>query len=229
MNSEDFRREREELVKHLIEEGVISSEKVKNAMLNVPRELFVPRHYKMYAYEDHPLPIPSGQTISAPHMCAIICEALDIDINDSILEIGTGSGYNIALCTEIAASNGVEIDNYIVSIEIFKELAIFAKENLKKSGHYEHVNIVVSDGSLGAPIRIQFDKILVTAAAPSIPESILAQLKNGGRIVIPVGSEFFQDLLLVIKDKNGEIYKKSLGGCIFVKLRGKHGFSSHRL
>ena len=228
MREEDFIRERKELVKRLVDEGVIISDKVKKAMLTVPRELFVPDAYRSYAYEDHPLPIPNGQTISAPHMCAIMCEALDVEKGDDVLEIGTGSGYNIALCSEIAAPTGEENNSIILSVEIFKELAIFAWDNLRKAGYDDRVNVIVADGSMGAPVRIEFKRILVTAAAPKIPENIIAQLKRNGRMVVPVGSEFFQNLLLIIKDENGEIHRKNLGGCIFVKLRGKYGFKDYR-
>ncbi|RLF07385.1 MAG: protein-L-isoaspartate O-methyltransferase [Thermoprotei archaeon] len=226
MSRDKFKEMRKDLVKKLVYEGVIRTANVKKAMLTVPREYFVPLSYRDYAYEDHPLPIPAGQTISAPHMCAIMCEALDLKEGERLLEIGTGSGYNAALCAEIIFPSDKEREGLIVSVEIFKELAIFAKNNLRKAGYDDRIHVIVADGSMGAPVRISFDKILVTAAAPDVPAPLLNQLNNGGRMVIPIGSEFFQELYLVVRDIHGNIHRRSLGGCIFVKLRGKYGFTT---
>ncbi len=218
----DYAELRRELVERLEWLGVIRTEKVKKAFLKVPRELFVLPSYRREAYEDTPLPILEGQTISAPHMCAIMCEALDLNPGDKLLEIGTGSGYHIALCAEIIQGDKDASNGILVTVEIYPKLAKFAKENLEKAGYGALVNIVVADGSLGAPTRISFDKILVTAAAPEMPPSLIEQLNPGGRLIIPVG-RFYQDLKLVIKGAGGEIHVKSLGGCVFVPLKGEYG------
>jgi len=218
---DDFKVKREILVKRLVEEGVLKSEKVIKAMLKVPREEFVLPSYRSLAYVDTPLPTMKGQTISAPHMCAIMCEALDINEGDYILEIGTGSGYHAALCAEIASRKG-----FVVTLEIIPELAFFAKNNLKRAGYYSRVSVIICDGSQGPPFRegIRFDKILVTAAAPQVPEPLLNRIKVGGRMVVPVGREFYQELVIVERVSEENYTYRSLGPCLFVKLKGKYGF-----
>ncbi len=220
----DFEYLRQRLVERLKLEGVIKSAEVERAFLTVPREEFVPERYRPYAYEDTPLPILEGQTISAPHMCAMMCEALGLRKGMTVLEVGTGSGYHAALCAEIVSPTGEEVKGFVLTLEYFKTLARFAKENLDRTGYSDRVYVVTCDGSSGAPSRLKFDCILVTAAAPQVPKELLDQLKVGGRMVIPVGTEFFQELLLVLKVEEGRVVYRSLGGCIFVKLRGRYGF-----
>jgi len=217
----DFKVKREILVKRLVDEGVLKSDKVIKAMLKVPREEFVLPSYRNLAYVDMPLPTMKGQTISAPHMCAMMCEALDIEEGDHVLEVGTGSGYHAALCAEIASSKG-----FVVTLEIIPELAFFAKNNLKRAGYYSRVSVIVCDGSQGPPFRenVRFDKILVTAAAPQVPKPLLYRIKIGGRMVVPVGRGFYQELIVVERLSEDNYVYRSLGPCLFVKLKGKYGF-----
>lgn len=219
--SEEKRRN---LVEALELEGVIKSPPVKRAMLRVPREEFVPPEYRDEAYEDHPLPIPGNQTISAPHMCAIMCEAASLSRGDTLLEIGTGSGYHIALCSEIISPSGESIEGTIVSIELVKQLAYYARDNLKRTGYYDRVHLLVADGSLGAPVRkgYQFKKIIVTAAAPRIPPPLIEQLADKGVMVIPVGPRWQQVLLAVNRDGDKITYRQ-VTYCVFVSLRGRYG------
>ncbi|HDI32056.1 MAG: protein-L-isoaspartate O-methyltransferase [Thermoprotei archaeon] len=210
------------LIVKLKAEGVIRSPEVERAMLIVPREEFIPQEYRRFAYSDNPLPILKGQTISAPHMCAMMCEALKMRKGERVLEVGTGSGYHAALCAEIVSPTDKPIEGYVVTLEYYKELAKFAHENLKRTGYDTRVDVIACDGSMGSPTRIKYDKILVTAAAPSLPKTLVDQLRNGGRLVIPIGS-YLQQLTLVEK-VNNEIKIKELGGCIFVRLRGQLGF-----
>lgn len=211
------------LLKSLINEGVIKSEKVKRAFERVPREEFVPKAYKKYAYDDTPLPTLEGQTISAPHMCAIMCEVLDLERGDLVIEIGTGSGYHAALCTEIVSPENT-FYGYVVTVEILERLAYFAKQNLSNTSYYSKVDVVVADGSISLPFRKNvFTKGLVTAAVPRIPENVLEVIRDKGSIVAPVGSKYFQELLVITK-KGKEVSVSNYGGCIFVPLRGLGGY-----
>jgi len=219
-----FELKRKRLVEGLVREGILRGENVIRAMLKVPRECFVLKEYKEWAYIDSPLPILCDQTISAPHMCAIMCEALELSIGMRVLEIGTGSGYHAALCAEIVAPTGDRSDGFVVTVEYFTELAKFAEENLKKTGYSDRVYVVNADGSEGVGSREQFDRVLVTAAAPTVPRPLLDVLKPQGLLVIPVGTRFSQVLLRVKKRANGDFTVENLGSCVFVSLRGRYGF-----
>jgi len=214
--------------KHLVEslklEGAIVSPEIERAVLKVPRECFVPPAYRSEAYDDHPLPIPEGQTISAPHMCAVMCEALQLRRGLKVLEVGTGSGYHAALCAEVVSPSGEELDGLVVSVEILKPLALYARDNLKRSGYYDRVHVVVADGSMGAPTRPAYDRILVTAAAPDVPAQLIEQLNEDGILVIPMGPRWHQRLVKIVK-RGGEISSQQLLYCIFVPLRGRGGYS----
>ena len=192
------------------------SEKVVKAMLKVPRHVFVPE-YASEAYNDYPLPIGYGQTISAPHMVAIMCELLELKEGEKVLEIGTGCGYHAAVVAEIVGEKGK-----IITIERIPELAERAKRTLEEL-EIENVKVIVGDGSKGYKEEAPYDKIYVTAAAPDIPKSLLEQLKNGGKIVIPIG-DYVQYLYVVEKDKTGKITKKNWGPVRFVPLIGEEGF-----
>ena len=192
------------------------SERVYNAIKKVPRHLFVPERYKSEAYVDTPLPIGFGQTISAPHMVAIMCELLDIKEGEKVLEIGTGCGYHAAVTAELVGFRGM-----VVSIERIPELAEMAKRNLSALG-YSNVIVVVGDGSLGYPEEAPYDKIYVTASAPDIPRPLIDQLRVGGKMVIPIG-ENYQNLYVVEKEEN-RIVRKRWGSVRFVLLYGEHGF-----
>lgn len=229
MSEINFKKLREELIEELVREGVINSEKVKRAMLKVPRELFVRSKYRNFAYADTPLPIGCGQTISAPHMVALMTEALDPEVGDKVLEIGTGSGYQAAVLAEIVAPENSTIKGHVWTIEIVKELVDFAKENLKKAGYADRVTVIHGDGSLGYVPAAPYDKIIVTAAAPTIPTPLLEQLKNGGKLVIPVGDLYIQKLLIVEKKENGKIKINESVPCVFVPLKGAFGWDESNL
>ncbi|MEM5777079.1 MAG: protein-L-isoaspartate(D-aspartate) O-methyltransferase [Candidatus Aenigmatarchaeota archaeon] len=205
--------ERDILVKKLIEEGYLKSPHIIEAMKNVKRELFMAEEYKKYAYVDQPFPIPpyTAQTISAPHTYAIIYEALELKNGDKFLEIGTGSGYGAALAKEIVG------DGLVVSIEINKETFEFAKKNLENAG-YKDVILFYRDGKIGCPEYSPFDKICVTAAAKEIPYILIDQLKDKGKMIIPLGPEYTTQKLVLIEKKDDKINKKILTYVIYVPL-----------
>ena len=222
---EFFRKERERLVRQLEEEGILKDPHVKRALLKVPREEFVLPEYRRYAYVDRPLPILAGQTISAPHMCCIMCQALELKPGHKVLEVGTGSGYHAALCAEIVAPENSEKKGHVYTIEIVPELVKFAMENLKRTGYLNRVTVVHGDGTKGLPEYAPYDRILVTAAGPDVPPPLIEQLKEGGKLVMPIGPPYgLQILVLVEKDKNGKCRYRNLGGCLFVSLRGEYGW-----
>jgi len=210
-----YRDKREELVKKLKLEGHIFTKDVEKAFLEIPREEFIPSTIKNHAYIDTPIEIGNGQTISAPHMVAIMCEALDIIKGQNILEIGAGSGYHAAIVSRLVGEKG-----HVYTIERFLSLAKNAKKNLKKVG-IMNVTVEVGDGSMGLSKYAPYDRIYVTCAAPNVPPPLLNQLKNNGKLLIPVG-KYVCDLDLLEK-KDGKIVTKNLGGCAFVPLVGKYG------
>jgi len=192
-----------------------ATDRVFSAMSRVRRELFVPQSQKSRAYDDTPLPIGLNQTISAPHMVAIMCYLLDLQPGMTVLEVGGGSGYHAAVMAEMVGPKG-----HVYSVERIVELAAWARENLKRAG-IENVTVVEADGSLGLPQRAPYDRISVAAAAPSVPEPLKEQLKVGGKMVLPVGLDY-QELYLVTR-KNGLLVERKMG-VIFVPLIGKKGF-----
>jgi len=205
----DFEAARAILVKHLGNE--IRSERVLGAMSRVPRECFVSPGDKHLAYEDRPLPIGLNQTISQPLIVGIMTEALELNGSEKVLEIGTGSGYQAAILSELADS--------VITVERLPELAEAAKTVLG-SLKYTNVDIHIAGETLGWPEEAPYDAIIVTAAAPRIPPELVAQLKIGGRLVIPVGSRYTQELYKITRQsKKNRI--QNLGGCRFVSLIGK--------
>ena len=205
--------ERERLVKRLIEEGYLRSPHIIKAFKKVNRELFMDERYKKYAYVDQPFPIPPyvAQTISAPSTYAIIYEALQLREGDKFLEIGAGSGYGAALAREIVGKKGL-----VVTIEIVKETYEFAKRNLERAG-YKDVIVINADGKLGYPKLAPYNKVCVTAASMKIPPALIEQLADKGRLVIPLGPEWIQKLVLV-KKENNKITKKALCDVVYVPL-----------
>jgi len=191
-------------------------DRVVEAIGRVPRELFVPESIRHMAYEDHPLPIGEGQTISAPHMVAIMCNVLDIHEGMRVLDVGTGSGYHAAVMADLVGPEG-----HVYSIERVAELVVFARRNLREAG-IENVTVVEGDGSLGLPDHAPYDRINVAATAPEIPEPLKEQLKVGGKLAIPVGS-CYQELVLVVRTEEG-FELEHHGGVVFVPLIGDHGF-----
>ncbi|MGB9628122.1 MAG: protein-L-isoaspartate(D-aspartate) O-methyltransferase [Thermodesulfobacteriota bacterium] len=212
----DYSRARLKMVEEQIVARGIKDPRVIEAMKKVPRHLFVEEALQGQAYSDHPLPIGEKQTISQPYMVALMTEALLLKGKEKVLEIGTGSGYQTAILAELAEK--------VFSIERIRSLAIRARELLYRLGYY-NFEIKIFDGTLGWVEESPFDAILVTAGAPDIPQSLVNQLAMGGRLVIPVGDAFVQDLLRVMKTEEG-LKKEDLGGCRFVKLIGKYGWES---
>ena len=203
---------REQLLSSLrdnVKESVIS------AMSRVKRELFVPEALKSRAYDDTPLPIGLNQTISAPHMVAIMCDLLDLEPGMTVMEVGGGSGYHAAVMAEMVGPKG-----WVYSVERMPQLVAIARENLEKAG-IENVTMIQADGSIGLPEYAPYDRISVAATAPKIPEQLKQQLKVGGKMVIPVGQDY-QDLYLVTR-KNGFSVEEKMG-VIFVPLIGEEGF-----
>ncbi len=200
---------RARLIGHLSQE--ISDKRVLSAMARVPRELFVlPDNYHA-AYEDMPLGIGFGQTISQPFIVALMTQALELKGDEKVLELGTGSGYQTAILAGLA--------KWVVSIERIPQLAESARQVLGKLG-YTNIEVHATAESLGWPDGAPYDAIIVTAGAPCVPDALLEQLALGGRLVIPVGSRWEQDLLKVTRRKKGNKVE-SLGGCRFVPLVGK--------
>ena len=207
--------DQKELVKMLMAEGLLKSRRVIKAFGEVPRENFLPESLKGLAYSDTPLPIPGGQTISAPHMVAVMSEYLDVKDGQKILEIGAGSGYQAAILSKMAPRGK------IYTVEVVPELTEFAKKNL---ADYKNVHVFSGDGSIGLPEYAPYDRIIATAGCPSIPKPWMDQLKENGRIVAPVGGMYEQRLILLEK-KNGKILEADLNfPCVFVPLRGLYGW-----
>jgi protein-L-isoaspartate(D-aspartate) O-methyltransferase len=207
------------LINYLKEGGFIKTEKVEEAMINVDRSIFVPQKYINESYEDKPLPIGYGQTISAPSIVAYMTELLELREGDKVLEIGTGSGYQTAILSYIVKEKGL-----IISIERIKELSEIAYKNLEKLGLHKNVKLIVGDGSIGYENDKPYDRILITAASPKIPNFIYDQLKNGGIAVMPVGSIEEQKLVVLKKGELGKITIEYNISVIFVPLIGYNGF-----
>lgn len=187
-------------------------QKVMDAMATVPREDFVPWDMKLYAYENSPLPIGYGQTISQPYIVALMTDLLLPDTNKVILEVGTGSGYQAAILATLVQQ--------VYSLEIIPELASKARKRLARLG-YDNVTVLQGNGYMGLPQHALYDGIIVTAAASHIPPPLIEQLKPGGRLVIPVGlPHSIQHLMLVEKDDNGECTTRGILAVSFVPLTG---------
>ena len=218
LNSEGFARQRAEMVETQLRRRGIRDERVLDAMLRIPRHLFVPEESRTQAYEDHPIPIGENQTISQPFIIALSLEALALSGDESVLEVGTGSGYQTAVLRLLAGA--------VYSIERCETLAQGAKTALEQL-HFdaEKVKVVVGDGSHGLRDYAPFDAIVVSAAAPSVPKSLVEQLSNRGRMVIPVGPPHAQELQLVRKQA-GALSVQVLEGCRFVPLVGSEGYET---
>ncbi len=216
-NSKDFERERASKVQWLIKHGYLRSSRIKEALLKVPREDYIPYYYKDYAYLEVPLPLPGEKaTISCPHSYPLFYEPLGLDKGHKFLEIGVGSGYGSALAREIVGPSGL-----VVSIEIDPLTFEFASNNLKKAG-YDDIVLIRGDGGLGCPERGPYDCIAVTAACTRIPPPLIEQLKSGGRLAAPVSEDEIQVLVLVTKNDKG-IRQQSLCEVLYVSLRGLYG------
>ncbi|MDI6655678.1 MAG: protein-L-isoaspartate O-methyltransferase [Candidatus Hydrothermarchaeota archaeon] len=211
-----YEEERIEMVERLAAFGYLRSEKVAEAMRKVPRHLFVPEDLEANAYEDRPLPVGEEQTISAPHMVAMMCDALELREDHKVLEVGAGTGYHACIVAHIVKKGSV------FAVERIARLAEKAKENMEKAG-CEQVQIIIGDGTRGHEKEAPYDRIFVTAGAPDIPKPLVEQLKVGGKLLIPIGSRYMQELILIEKTEN-KIEKRNLGSCVFVPLIGEYGW-----
>lgn len=191
-----------------------------------PRSKFLTQDKQEYSNTDTPLNIGFGQTISAPHMVAIMNEALNLAVGHKVLEVGAGSGWHAATMAELVTSSDVPRSEWghIYTVEIVTALAEQARKNIRNTGYGDRVTIIGTDGSKGYPERAPYDRIVVTAAAPDIPPLLLDQLKTDGIMIIPLGkSDLFQNLTRITKEKNGKIKKENLGAVAFVPLTGEFG------
>ncbi len=222
----DYSLVRRRLVETLKMENMLFNEKVERAMLRVPRELFVPEHLRDRAYDDTPLPIGHGQTISAPSIVAYMLSLLDPDKGHRVLEVGAGSGYQAALLAEIVAPSDEPRGEWghVWTVEIIPELAETARRNLERAGYADRVTVVLGDGSQGLPEHAPYDRIILAAAAPSVPEALKTQLKPGGRLVAPVGDLYGQYLAVVDRLPDGSFRERVDIPVVFVPLRGEYGW-----
>jgi len=200
----------EHMLKHQIEARGIIDKRLLKAMRSIPRHLFVPDDMKDSAYDDNPLPIGSGQTISQPYIVALMTELLELKGNEKVLEIGAGSGYQAAILSKLAKK--------VITVERIDELAQRTKKLLEKN-NYNNVIVIHGDGTKGYEKEAPYDAIIVTAAAESIPKALIEQLGEGGRLVAPVGPSYHQELVRMRKIK-GKLETDYHGGCIFVPLIG---------
>lgn len=214
----DPKEARKRSVRRLLDTGYLSSPAATKAMGNVERHLFLPKEMEEEAYLDTPLYIGEGQTISAPHMVAIMVEALDLHPGQKVLEVGGGSGYHAAVMAEMVKPNGK-----VYSIERIEMLAERARQNLRATGYDKLVETIVADGSKGLPDKAPFDRISIAASAPSVPEPLRQQLVDGGKMLVPVGGQWYQELIMVTR-KGNEFQQRDLGGVVFVPLIGEFGF-----
>jgi len=209
-----YERQREEMVRNQIEARGIKAPKVLAAFRRVPRHLFVSEALRDQAYGDYPLPIGEQQTISQPYIVAEMTQALDLGEDDRVLEIGTGSGYQAAILAQIV---------YRVYTIERKHSLYLQTRNLFDKLHYHNIVMKYADGTKGWQAESPFDGIIVTAGAPQIPEVLIDQLGEGGRLVVPVGNQHAQELIKVFRDDQ-DIRQTNLGGCRFVKLVGEYGW-----
>jgi protein-L-isoaspartate(D-aspartate) O-methyltransferase len=208
----DFEVARAQLIEQLSDS--IKDERVLAAMSRVPRELFVPPEEKLWAYEDRPLPIGFGQTISQPFIIALMTSSLELSGKEKVLEVGTGSGYQAAILAELA--------RLVITVERLPALAEAARKTLD-SLDYKNIMVRLAEPTLGWQIDAPYDAIMVTAGAPEVPDALLSQLAVGGRMVIPVGSRYEQELYKVTRGRDKSIVR-NLGGCRFVSLIGKNAW-----
>ena len=211
-----FARERERMVEEQLVRRGITDARVLEAMRKIPRHLFVEEALRDRAYGDHPLPIGEGQTISQPYIVGIMTQLLHLTGTEKVLEIGSGSGYQTAVLAELARR--------VCSVERIASLAARARATLEAMG-YTNVWVRTADGTFGWPDEAPFDRILVSAAAPAVPEPLFDQLVEGGRMVLPVGDPFAQTLTVVDR-VGGEKKISADSGCVFVKLIGKYGWEA---
>lgn len=207
-----YQAARQRMVKEDIQRRGIDDKRVLQAMLKVERHLFVPEQFRNMAYADRPLPIGEGQTISQPYIVALMTYHLDLKPEDKVLEIGTGSGYQAAVLAELAGE--------VYSVEIIEELARTAQERLLELG-YTNVWVKSGDGFYGWAEHAPFDAIIITCATPAIPEHLVEQLREGGRIVLPLGSKPLHQSLTLVTKSGGEIKEQRITDVVFVPMTGE--------
>ncbi len=207
-HDEEFKKLRDAMVINQIQMRGIKDKQILSALKSVKRHLFVPIDCIRFAYNDRPLPIGNGQTISQPYIVALMTELAEIKPDYKILEVGTGSGYQTAILAELAEE--------VYTVEIIQEFTESAKTKLMNLG-YKNINFIQSDGYAGHPPEAPYDAIIVTAAADKLPGKLITQLKNNGRMIIPIG-EFFQELYVVTKNNNGEIEQRVITPVRFVPM-----------
>ena len=216
MTEEQYNALRQSMIEEQLRRRGIHDQRVLEAMQTVPRHLFVPEKCRIEAYEDMPLPIGYQQTISQPYIVALMLEALELTGTERVLEVGTGSGYQAALLGWLT--------QHVYTVEIIPELAQSAREILSQLG-YENVEVVAGNGSIGWKASAPYDAIIVAAASPVVPQPLVEQLQEGGRLVLPVG-DFFVQVLLRVRKQRGKVVTEDLGGCAFVPLVGAEGWKS---
>ncbi len=229
----DLEAQKEELIRKYKRRGlmrVLHSESVENAFRNLQRELFMPRGFESRAYTNRAYFLAEGSTISAPYMHIILAESLQLKPGQKLLEIGTGSGYQAALCAKIVAPSITGEAGHVFTIERLPQITQFARNNIEKAGLTNKITVVCADGTLGLPKEAPFDRILVTASAKEVPPSLVRQLKVGGRLIIPVGRfRRFQSLINLTKKSENKVKKKILRrySVYFVRLVGEEGWSEN--
>lgn len=212
-----FEEAREKMVREQLVRRGIKDGKVLEAMRKIPRHRFVGKEMEYEAYADRPLPIGNYQTISQPYMVALMTESLKLTGKEKVLEIGTGSGYQAAILAELSKK--------VYTVEKYSDLLDRALTIIRELG-YDNVEAKVADGTLGWEEHKPYEAIMVTAGAPDVPESLQEQLAEGGRLLIPVGDQYLQELILVTKNR-GELNRQELGGCRFVPLTGEQGWRGY--
>lgn len=223
----DFAEARRQAVAELSGQGILRDPNIVRAISKVPREEFLPDDVKSHAYVDTPIPIGFGQTTSALHMTALFCEYGEMKLGEKVLEVGGGCGYMSCVYAEVVAPLEKEKENrgHVWSAELIPELAEFGKKNIERLGYGDRVTFVQADASEGLASEGPFDLIIVTSAAPEIPEQLVNQLKPEGILLIPVGgTDFFQQLIRIRKKADGRLTQENLGGVAFVPLKGKRGW-----
>ena len=211
-----FDEERVRMVAEQLRARGMTDERVLAAFRKVPRHLFVPQEFRREAYTDHPLPIGDGQTISQPYIVALMAQSLRLKGHERVLEIGTGSGYQTAILAELALE--------VFSVERLPALLVQARERLDALG-YLNLRWSAGNGSLGWPEHAPYDAILVSAAAPDVPQPLVDQLGDGGRMVLPIGPPQAQTLVSV-EQHHGTVVRRDVASCVFVPLIGEHGWSA---
>jgi protein-L-isoaspartate(D-aspartate) O-methyltransferase len=208
--------QREAMLRHDLKGRDIIDARVLEVISEIPREAFVIPQYETNAYEDNPLPIGMGQTISQPYIVALMTQCLKLTGTETVLEIGTGSGYQTAILAKLCKR--------VYTVERFNELSAGAQTVLASLG-IENVEYAIGDGSCGWPGALLFDRITVTAAVSAVPQPLLNQLQEGGLLIAPIGEQYYQTLTLY-KKENGNLIQTEICGCRFVKLVGQYGFDS---